>query len=80
MTTKGKHNLIKDLPRATSVKIHKQLKGKISLRTIQRILAGKTEDNYGVLEVAANIVAPVMNARKRGVRKITRLTRKTTIK
>ncbi len=77
MTTKGKYNWINKLPRGTSSVIYTKLKKKVSIRTIQRILAGETEDNYGVIEIAARISAPVLNARKRGVRKISRLTRKT---
>lgn len=59
-------NWLNILPRGTSSKIKKELGSEISLRTIQLILSGSVEDNYGVLIIAAKIWKQILKKRQQG--------------
>lgn len=53
--------------RGIAVKVHKKVgTKKVTLRTVQRILAGQTkEDNYGVLDLALRLQKLALKRKKR---------------
>jgi hypothetical protein len=61
-----KYNKI--LPRGTAAVVKGKLESEniiLSLRTVQRILAGDCEDNHGVLEIAAGIAAEKLKQKEK---------------
>jgi len=58
MTNKKKNTLLDFLPRGSYNQIYTEINGKVTKRTIQRIIAAeKLNDEYGIMEIALRMAS-----------------------
>lgn len=69
-----KINFTNQVPRGTAKKLHKAIKKKVSLRQVQRIIAGTSEDSYGIIDmviIEAAEYKKMLERQKKALQKLT---------